>query len=225
MIRYIVSKISCFPVCKKFYFTKNGTKLRKDRVFKSQYRGPRNRPKNPNHIKWLFIPIVVLALFIVLWNIPQEEQNTTEHTLLFLDSPTMETNEIVIQSAEMSICLTEKEYELLARVVTAEAEDQGFKAQYWVACVIMNRVESDLFPDKLEDVIWQNEPVEQFTSMWNGRFERCRTTEECYEAVDYLIEHGIVLPDDVLYFSSNGYLFDTIPYMQINQLYFSRQKS
>lgn len=124
---------------------------------------------------------------------------------------------------EPAIALDEEEYGLLLQLVAAEAEDQEFKAQYMVACVVMNRVESEYFPDTVEDVIWQTEPVEQFTSMWNGRFERSEIRESCYDALDFLIEHGNELPEDVLYFTSDGYLPETIPYMQVDQMYFSRQ--
>ena len=121
--------------------------------------------------------------------------------------------------------LTEDEFELLARLVTAEAENQSFEAQYMVACVVMNRVESNLFPDSVYEVIWQEKPAHQFSSMWNGRYDRCSTTDSCYEAVEYLVENGIQYPADMMYFTSEGYLRNTVPYLQDGQMYFSRQKA
>lgn len=117
--------------------------------------------------------------------------------------------------------LTDEEYDLLARVVTAEAENQGFEAQYLIACVVMNRVASDEFPDSVSEVIWQKN---QFSSMWNGRYDRSVTTDSCYEAVQYMIEYGNELPEDVLFFTSCGYLPGTEPYMQVNDMYFSKLK-
>lgn len=117
--------------------------------------------------------------------------------------------------------ISEEEYELLARLVTAEAEDQGFEAQYDVACVVMNRVLSGRFPDTITEVIWQ---PRQFSSMWNGRFNRTKTTESCYEAVRHMLEVGVGLPEDVLYFTSCGYLKGTDPYIRENEMYFSKQR-
>ncbi len=117
--------------------------------------------------------------------------------------------------------ISEEEYELLARLVAAEAEDQGFEAQYDVACVVMNRVLSERFPDTITEVIWQSR---QFSSMWNGRFDRTKTTESCYEAVRHMLEVGIGLPEDVLYFTSCGYLKGTDPYTRVNEMYFSKQR-
>lgn len=117
--------------------------------------------------------------------------------------------------------ISEEEYELLARLVAAEAENQGFEAQYDVACVVMNRVLSGRFPDTITEVIWQ---PRQFSSMWNGRFNRTKTTESCYEAVRHMLEVGTGLPEDVLYFTSCGYLKGTDPYIRVNEMYFSKQR-
>lgn len=117
--------------------------------------------------------------------------------------------------------ISEEEYELLARLVAAEAEDQGFEAQYDVACVVMNRVLSGRFPDTITEVIWQ---PRQFSSMWNGRYDRTKTTESCYEAVKHMLKVGTGLPEDVLYFTSCGYLKGTDPYIRVNEMYFSKQR-
>lgn len=129
-----------------------------------------------------------------------------------------------IEAQEPAYILSDEEFELLARLVTAEAENQSFEAQYYVACVVMNRVESDYFPDSVTEVIWQKEPARQFSSMWNGRYDSCVTTDSCYEAVTYLIENGNELPANVLYFTSCGYLPGTVEYKQVMDMYYSSQK-
>ena len=225
MIRYFLDCMLIFPLYVKKHFKKNYIKTKKRRsVFKSQYKGPKVCVPKTRSIKWAAFWAVALAIIFTFGKILQNDTLMAKTADTLLDLPEAENSEIIIQSSAPEVSLTNEEYELLARLVTAEAEDQGVKAQYMVACVIMNRIKSNLFPDKLEDVIWQDEPVKQFTSMWNGRFEHCRTTSECYAAIDYLLEYGNVLPDTVLYFTSEGYLPGTIPYMQVNQLYFSRQK-
>lgn len=128
------------------------------------------------------------------------------------------------ETKEPAYTISDEEFELLTRLVTAEAENQSFKAQYYVACVVMNRVESEYFPDSITEVVWQKEPSRQFSSMWNGRYDSCETTESCYEAVKYLLENGNELPDDVLYFTSCGYLLNTKPYAKVMDMYYSSQK-
>ena len=132
--------------------------------------------------------------------------------------------EISEPDLQASYVLADDEYELLSHLVTAEAEGEGFEVQYMVACVVMNRVKSEYFPDSVTEVIWQKEPVIQFSSMWNGRYERCSTTDSCYEAVGYMAKHGNELPDDVLYFTSCGYIPGTVPYIQVGNMFFSRQE-
>ncbi len=132
--------------------------------------------------------------------------------------------EIPEPDIQISYILTDDEYELLSRLVTAEAEGEEFEVQYMVACVVMNRVKSEYFPDSVTEVIWQKEPVIQFSSMWNGRYERCSTTDSCYEAVGYMAKYGNELPDDVLYFTSCGYIPGTVPYIQVGNMFFSRQE-
>lgn len=117
--------------------------------------------------------------------------------------------------------LTEGEYELLSRLVAAEAENQSFEAQYMIACVVENRVRSEYFPDTLSGVIWQSEPSKQFSAMWNGRYGKCSATERSHGAVRYMAEHGNRLPEEVLYFTSCGYLPGTKPYRQVDNIYFS----
>lgn len=117
--------------------------------------------------------------------------------------------------------MTDGEYELLSRLVAAEAENQSFEAQYMIACVVENRVRSEYFPDTLTGVIWQSEPSKQFSAMWDGRYGRCSATRRSRRAVRYMAEHGNRLPEKVLYFTSCGYLSGTEPYRQVDNIYFS----
>lgn len=205
---------------------------------RSGYAGPRKkRGRNLilKHTKlWLGCLLAVLAglalaAFAFLHRPPEPAAGPgqPEETLVSVILNMEETEasvERAVPETQCAVILTTEEYEMLARLVTAEGEDQGMDAQYMIACVVMNRVHSELFPDSVEEVIWQKKPIEQFSSMWDGRFERCQATAECYQAVDYLVKHGNSLPDDVFYFTSDGYLPGTEPYVQVNQMYFSRQR-
>ena len=39
-----------------------------------------------------------------------------------------------------------------------------------------------------------------------------------------MAKHGNELPDDVLYFTSCGYIPGTVPYIQVGNMFFSRQE-
>jgi len=57
---------------------------------------------------------------------------------------------------------TAEEFDLLARLITAEADDQDYIVKVAVGAVVLNRVRSPLFPNNITSVIyepWQFEPV------------------------------------------------------------------
>lgn len=77
--------------------------------------------------------------------------------------------------------ITAEERELIARVVHLEANNQPFEGQQAVAEVILNRRAADNFPDTVEAVIYQENPV-QFTV--TPSIPYCAPTAENYAAVD-----------------------------------------
>ena len=78
--------------------------------------------------------------------------------------------------------VSDKEIELLALVTMAEAEGESEKGKRLVISTILNRVDSELayFPDTITEVIYQ---PNQFSSMWNGRVDRCYVDEDICELV------------------------------------------
>ena len=88
--------------------------------------------------------------------------------------------------------------ELIAQLVMAEAGNQDLTGKRYVADVVLNRVDSDIFPDTVEEVIFQKN---QFSVIENGTFDEAgwTITEECYEAVK--MEYEERLNYDILYFS------------------------
>ena len=109
--------------------------------------------------------------------------------LAYVEDPTEEEIEEEIRLGEM---------ELIAQLVMAEAGNQDLTGKRYVADVILNRVDSDIFPDTVEEVIFQEN---QFSVIENGAFDEAgwTITEECYEAVK--LEYEERLNYDILYFS------------------------
>lgn len=58
-------------------------------------------------------------------------------------------------SRGQSLPLTEEELDLLARVISAEARGESYDGQVAVGAVVLNRVESDDFPDSVAEVCSQ----------------------------------------------------------------------
>ena len=64
---------------------------------------------------------------------------------------------------------TESDLDLLARLITAEAQSEPYSAQVAVASVVINRIKSSQFPDSISSVIYQkSDGYYQFTPVLNG---------------------------------------------------------
>ncbi|AGY76747.1 LysM peptidoglycan-binding domain-containing protein [Clostridium autoethanogenum] len=72
-------------------------------------------------------------------------------------------------SSKYIISCTDSEVDLLARLVTAEAESEPYTAKVAVAASVINRVQSPQFPSTLKGVIYQvSNGYYQFTPVLNG---------------------------------------------------------
>ena len=89
-------------------------------------------------------------------------------------------------------------YEVLAQLVQAEAGNQDLMGKRLVADVVLNRIDSTIFPNELEEVIFQNG---QFAVIRNGEFKKAGwyIEPETYKAVEMEVKHRT--NRDVLYFS------------------------
>ena len=110
--------------------------------------------------------------------------------------------------------------ELLAKLVEAEAGDQDFQGKCLVVDVVLNRVESEDYPNTITDVIMQKY---QFSSVWDGGLDRAahRMQNEDYRAV--ITELQAKTDDTVLYFTAGGYGDCGTPAYQHGDHYFSRR--
>lgn len=110
---------------------------------------------------------------------------------------TVTPNEVAMATvAEVS----EEDIELLAHLLYAEAGSSWISDEtiFYVGSVVLNRVNSDLFPDTLYDVIYQ---PGQYACTWDGNIEK-EPTERCYEIAEELLRNGSVLPENVVFQAS-----------------------
>lgn len=123
----------------------------------------------------------------------------------------------VVEESKRKTTLTEEEILLMQKVVSAESRGESPEAQYTVACVILNRLESPIFPDTLEGVVRQSN---QFTCVGNGIINNVPITESVEEAVAKALDNNTV-DGDVLWFRSSHYHNFHNQAFQIGDLYFS----
>lgn len=80
--------------------------------------------------------------------------------------------------------LTEEEFQVLCRIVEAEAGGEDMDGRMLVANVILNRVEDEAFPDTVKEVVFQkNHGTFQFSPLYDGRYQKVQVSKETEEAV------------------------------------------
>lgn len=106
--------------------------------------------------------------------------------------------------------------EILAICVEAEAGNQDLYGKRLVVDVILNRVDSDRFPDTIEGVISQKY---QFTTYWDGSMGRVdEPSPETFEAVKMELESRT--DDSILFFTAGNYNTYCVPAYRYGDHYF-----
>lgn len=117
---------------------------------------------------------------------------------------------------EPDINLSDDEIELIALTTIAEAEGECELGKRMVIDVILNRILSEHFPDSAYETIYQ---PNQFSSMWNGRVDRCTVTDDVRQLV---IEEAINRTNTyVIFFNAEDFSEYGEPMFQIENHYFS----
>ena len=133
--------------------------------------------------------------------------------------PTIE--EIQIDTSMTPEQLAEEEYfdslEVLACCVEAESGNQDLIGKQLVVDVVLNRVDSDRFPNDIVSVITQGE---QFTTWENGQIEMIEPSEETYLAVKLELESRS--NSEVLFFTAGRYNPYCIPLFKHGDHYFGK---
>ena len=99
---------------------------------------------------------------------------------------------------EYAYDITSVEREMLARLVYREANTESIECQKAIISVIINRWQSGLWGDTLEEVVYAKNQFAPASLLY------CTTpTETNYEAVDEIIENGITIPEYIFYFRAD----------------------
>lgn len=123
--------------------------------------------------------------------------------------PIMDDSELPVKA------ISKADIELLAKVVEAEAGNQGIEGKRLVTDVILNRVDSDIFPDNIHDVIYQKN---QFSVV--GYIDSVVVTDETFAAIESELIDRINW--DIVYFNAVGFMYGK-PWMKVGGHYFSTE--
>lgn len=115
------------------------------------------------------------------------------------------------RKASAVVSYSNEDYEVLKKIVEAEAGICDIRGRILVANVIINRVKDSEFPNNITDVVYERS---QFSPVIDGRINTCKVTEETVEAVNRALS-GEDYSDGALFFmnrkrshSSNVRWFD-----------------
>lgn len=98
--------------------------------------------------------------------------------------------------------ISQNEYDILLRIVEAEATGKDVLAKILVGNVIINRVNSGAFPGSVEAVVFQkNDKISQFSPMDDGRYYSVTVTGTTVEAVNRVLA-GEDYSQGALYFAA-----------------------
>lgn len=115
--------------------------------------------------------------------------------------------------------MSKEDIELIALVTMAEAEGESEYGKRLVIDTVLNRMDSVNYPDTIREVIYQQN---QFTSMWNGRVDRCYVTDDIFRLVEEeLLDRR---NDEVIFFTAGDYGKYGIPMFQEGNHYFSKEE-
>lgn len=166
------------------------------------------------------LSIVTLCMAIIFSGCTEDDKIPTEESdTLIVGTSTSEIAYPAVVHQEVSeevIDDDEFDIRLIALVTMAEAESESDEGKRLVIDTVLNRVDSEYFPDTVHDVVYQ--PY-QFSSMWDGRADRCEVQEDICDLVRE--EMNKRSNYDCIFFNSENYSEYGVPMFQVEHHYFS----
>lgn len=109
---------------------------------------------------------------------------------------------VSVLEKEWKYDLSREDYEALLKIVEAEAGSEDETGKLLVANVVLNRVNSDAFPDTVAEVVYQRQGGKaQFSPVGNGSIQNIVASEETVEAVERAL-NGEDVSCGALYFAA-----------------------
>lgn len=140
--------------------------------------------------------IIVFICFFLLLSNPLEAKTVTSNPVSedaslekFIEEQkdkggnSEENMEKDIQKEDLRGKYGEKDIDLLARLVYAEAKGEPYKGKVAVAATILNRIESPDYPNNIRDVIYQTKYGYQYCPVRNSQINQ-KADEASFQAVE-----------------------------------------
>ena len=122
----------------------------------------------------------------------------------------------VLPAKNNNLNMSDEDVDLIALVTMAEAEDEPEYGKRLVIDTILNRIDSKYYPKTASDVIYQ---PSQFTSMWNGRVNKCEVRSDIRQLVVEEINNRV--NSEVIYFTEGYYADYGTPMFIVGGHYFA----
>lgn len=116
---------------------------------------------------------------------------------------------------------TEEDLYCLSHIISAEAGNCSEEMMEGVGSVVLNRVADERFPDTIQEVVFEQNPV-QYTPTINGTYWN-EPTEGAVEVAKMLLEEGSRLPEDCIFqaeFPQGTGTYKTVPIPWGGEMYF-----
>jgi len=97
----------------------------------------------------------------------------------------------------LDLNISAEEVAILERIVQAEAGGSGYDGMLAVANVVLNRVQSERFPNTVTEVVFAHR---QFTPISDGRYYTVTVSETCRQVVQDVLGGARIIGQDALYF-------------------------
>ena len=133
----------------------------------------------------------------------QEDIHTGEENVeTEIPADESESEPTVVAEDTTNLKLNDNEYKVLLKIVEAEAGSEDLTGKMLVANVIMNRVNSQAFPDTVTEVVYQrHQGKAQFSPTADGRIDTVNVSPETITAVERVL-NGEDSSNGALYFRS-----------------------
>lgn len=138
-------------------------------------------------------PVNTESLWTAVYHALMYENGISEETLICMALAEAEDRELELLSetgdhlvtyAGRRFIITDEDYQVLLRIVAAEAPSEDVVGMMLVANVVMNRVISEDFPDTIPAVVFQKN---QFAPTADGYYWRAEVTDQVIEAVERVL--------------------------------------
>lgn len=160
--------------------------------------------------------VFVFATAPKLDNASNDEEATQVVTEYIYKEIPCQQNHATAYYGELADSLTKEDIDLIAKITYLEAGNQSLTGQRAVVEVILNRVLSPKFPNTVEEVIYQDNPVQFSTAK---RASQATPSDTQYLAIEMTLkEVNPILEQDVLFFSTHENWREV--YEQIGDHYF-----